>query len=320
MEQKIIIDADPGVDDTAAILLALASPEVSVQAITAVYGNGVVENCTRNALTILEAAQRSDIPVFKGASTPLTRKPHIAKFFHGENAFGNVSFPEPQNSAQQEHAAVALVEKVMANPHEIKVVALGPLTNVALALSLEPRLAENIQQLIIMGGAVFTYGNATPTASANLFNDPEAAAIVFRSGVNLVQVGLDVCRKVFFSQQDLDRISTAKTPTTDMLAKITPFHANAGRKTAADGEIPSNAVERYNDIPAIAYCVWPSFFKSKRFFVQISVHDELTLGQTVADVGRIYKKEPNADVLLEVNAEAVVKNTIDRITTYRTEI
>lgn len=317
MVQKIIIDTDPGVDDTAAILLALASPELSVKALTTVYGNGKVDDCTRNALTILETAGRHDIPVFSGASKPLMRPANIGSSFHGANAFGGVEFAPPIREAESQHSAVAIIQLVMENPGEITLVALGPLTNVALALSLEPHLAESLKELIIMGGAVLTYGNKTPTASANLYNDPEAASIVYQSGAKLVQVGLDVCRKVFYYQQDLEKIANAGTPTTHMLSQITPHHANAGRHFAAPGEFPFGAMERYNDIPAITYCIKPTLFKIQSYYIQIATHDEMTRGQTVADIGEQFGQPTNTTVLMEVDSQAVGRLAIDRITRYQ---
>src|SRR5690606_12332797 len=153
---------------------------------------------------------------------PLLREPTIGSHVHGGDALGDAGVPDPKGQAQQKHAAWALVERVMASPGEITLMALGPLTNVALALSIEPRMAQALRELVLMGGAVLTYGNVSEVASANLYNDPEAAAIVYRSGAPIVQVGLDVCRKAQFSNEQLNRILEANTPTTNLLAKITP--------------------------------------------------------------------------------------------------
>src|SRR6266571_5002580 len=210
--KRVIIDTDPGIDDTAAIFLALASPELHVEAVTTVYGNGTIADCTRNALLVLETAGRSDIPVYQGAGKPLMEAPTYGSYVHGSDALGDVGVSSPMGAPQARHAVYELVERVMANPGEITLIALGPLTNVALALSLEPRLASALADLIVMGGAVLTHGNVTEVASANLFNDPEAAAIVYRSGVPLVQVGLDVCQKTTVTEAHLERLRHRATP------------------------------------------------------------------------------------------------------------
>ena len=193
--KRVIIDTDPGIDDAAAILMALACPELSVEALTTVFGNGPVDMCTDNARRILLAAGRSDIPVYKGAGRPLLRDPNNgwALHVHGPDALGNLDPLLPQSSLQSlesQHAALGIIDSVMASPGEVTILALGRLTNLALAISLEPRLAQSVAGIIAMGGAVNVPGNVSPVASANLYEDPEAAAIVYRSGAPLVQVGL----------------------------------------------------------------------------------------------------------------------------------
>ncbi|HEY5868785.1 MAG TPA: nucleoside hydrolase [Candidatus Tectomicrobia bacterium] len=154
--KRVIIDTDPGIDDTAAIFLALASPELRVEALTTVYGNGTITDCTRNALIVLETAGRSDIPVYQGAGKPLMAAPNYGSSVHGGDALGEVGVSPPVGTPQAGHAVYELVERVMASPGEITLLALGPLTNVALALSLEPRLASALAELVVMGGAVLS--------------------------------------------------------------------------------------------------------------------------------------------------------------------
>ena len=195
--KRVIIDTDPGIDDAAAILLALASPELSVEAITTIYGNGPVEICTPNALRILYAAGRLDIPVYRGASKPLLRAPNEgwASLVHGNDALGNTNLPMPPDCEERlgsRHATIEIINRVMASPGEITILALGRLTNLALALSLEPRLALDVAEVVLMGGALRVPGNVSPVASANLYEDPEAASLLYSSGARLVQVGLDV--------------------------------------------------------------------------------------------------------------------------------
>ena len=191
---RVIVDTDPGLDDTAAILFTLACPDlVAVEMLTTVFGNTGIEDCTRNALTILDAAGRTDIPVYQGAARPLLREPRYAPHIHSQDGLGGLAakYP-PTGMVRPGIAAEKIVEHVMASPGEITLVALGPLTNVALALRLEPRLATSLREIVLMGGAVRVPGNVSPVASANMLNDPDAAAAVYSSGVPLVQAGLDV--------------------------------------------------------------------------------------------------------------------------------
>src|SRR3989442_10294703 len=177
---RVIIDTDPGIDDGAALVSALHSPDLQVEAVTTVFGNVEVEQSTRNALTILEVAGRTGIPVHQGSARPLTREPNYAKYIHGDNGLGDIDFGFPSARPDSTGAVDALISRIMAAPGEITLIALGPLTNVAVAFAAEPRLAHNVRRLILMGGAVLTWRNGTPAASANLYNHPDAARIVYR--------------------------------------------------------------------------------------------------------------------------------------------
>ncbi|MCA9984271.1 MAG: nucleoside hydrolase, partial [Anaerolineales bacterium] len=205
----------------------------------------------------------------------------------------------------------------MASPGEITLLALGPLTNVALALSLEPRLADALASLVLMGGAVLTHGNTSEVASANLYNDPEAAAIVYQSGAPIVQVGLDVCRKAMIPTAQWDRIRQADSATLQFLTRITPHIANfyAGRSMLN----PGTAVA-YNDVPAVAYLFAPELFAAQELYVRIATHDELTKGQTVADLGNRWGQPPNARVLLDVRGAELTALFADRLITKFTDI
>lgn len=313
--RRVIIDTDPGIDDTAAILLALASPELSVEAVTTVYGNGTIAQCTRNALIILETAGRSEIPVYQGVGKPLLGEPHFGHSIHGSDALGGVGWPPPAGRPQAQHAVRALVERVMASPGEITLVALGPLTNVALALSLEPRMASALAELVVMGGAVLTYGNVTEVATANVYNDPEAAAIVYQSGAPVVQVGMDVCQRISVLEEQLLRIGQAHSPTTMLLARITPHlvqsYVERGLKAAGTGV-------HYNDVPAIAYAIDPTLYDIREYYVRIAMHDPLTRGQTVADVPNRWRQPPNAKVLMGVDAARLAEFFTTRVIGYTT--
>ena len=316
--KRVIIDTDPGIDDAAAILLALASPELSVEAFTTVYGNGSVEASTDNMLRILNAAGRLDIPVYKGAAKPLLRPPNedFAAQVHGGDALGNTGFPLPdpkESPLRKGLAALEIVERVMASPGEITVVALGRLTNLSLALSLEPRLAQSIAEIIVMGGAVTVPGNVSPVASANMYEDPEAAAIVYSSGAQLVQVGLDVCNLVAINQAQLEVIAQAGKPTTRLLCEATHFLRSYYLVQRLINETDG---VRYNDVPAVAYAIDPSLFGASDLYVEIECQGHMTRGQTVAHRHGAASHPPNAKVCLEVDSERVAAMFTDRVSRY----
>ena len=317
--KRIILDTDPGIDDAAAILLALASPELSVEAITAVYGNGPVEQCASNALRILHAAGRLDIPVYRGAAKPLLRSPNEgwASQVHGADGLGNIHSPLPpsrQEAAARRHAVLEIIDRVMSSPGEITILALGRMTNVALALSLEPRLAESVGGIIVMGGALSVPGNVSPVASANLYEDPEAAAMVYSSGAPLVQVGLDVCNQVIVSKAQLDQIGQADSPAARLLAAATPC---LQQYYVEQGLLEAGAGVRYNDVPAVAFAIDADLFRAFPFYVEIETHSPLSRGQTVADRGNLRGRAANATVCMEVDAPRLTRLFTDRIVSYQ---
>ena len=315
MMKRVIIDADPGIDDTAAILLALASPELEVVAVTTIFGNASVEDCTANARLVLAAGGRSDIPVIMGAGKPLLRPASEgwASHIHGGGGLGGVvgvggePFEPPASETQGKHAALAIAEAVMAEPGEVTILALGRMTNVALALSLEPRLAGAAREIVVMGGAVTVPGNVSGVATANLHEDPEAAAIVYRSGAPIAQVGLDVCNRVTVSPAQLEVIAEAGSPATQLLSEATGYLREAYIRTGRIG--PDEGV-RYNDMPAIGYAINPSLFTARPAYVEIETHSELTKGQTVADFSA---PNPNARICLEVDAAALTAMFTERL-------
>ncbi|MCA1647579.1 MAG: nucleoside hydrolase [Chloroflexi bacterium] len=295
--KRLIIDTDPGIDDMAAIFFALTSGVLQVDMLTTVFGNVEVEQTTRNALTILETAGREDIPVFSGAARPLIGQATFARRVHGQNGLGDIPLDPPRAVPGHGRAAERIVEAIMATPGEITLIGLGPLTNVALALSIEPRIASAVQQLIIMGGAVRTPGNVTAVASANLFNDAESASIVYSSGAPIVQVGLDVCRPTLITHAHLDRLRDAGNPMSKLLTVVTPTILEFYRQTYGE-----ELGVHYNDVPAVAYAIAPELFASTRMAVLVETAGTLTRGQTVPDWHRQWGMEPNVEVCLEVDA------------------
>ncbi len=315
--KKVIIDADPGIDDTAAILLALASPELEVVAITTIYGNASVASCTANARRVLTAAGRRDIPVHVGAGKPLLRPANEgwASHIHGGDGLGEVppgiggEFAEgqPGGAAPGRHAALAIAEAVMAAPGELTILALGRMTNVALALALEPGIAGAVREIVVMGGAVTVPGNVSGVATANLHEDPESAAIVYRSGASIAQVGLDVCNRVTVSPAQMNAIADAGSAATRLLSEATVYLREAYIRTGRIG--PDEGV-RYNDMPAVGYAINPGLFTASPAHVEIETHNELTKGQTVADWNT---PNPNARICLEVDADALTALFTERL-------
>ena len=314
--KRIIIDTDPGIDDAAAILMALASPELEVAAVTTIFGNASVESCTANAQQVLAAAGRSDIPLYMGAAKPLLRPANEgwASHIHSGDGLGGATAPLDRHSRESgnpgaagKHAALAIAEAVMAAPGELTILALGRMTNLALAFSLEPQLAGAVREVVVMGGAVTVPGNVSGVATANLHEDPEAAAIVYRSGAPIVQVGLDVCNRVTVSPAQLEAIAEAGSPATQLLSEATAYLREAYIRTGRIG--PEDGV-RYNDMPAVGYAIDPNLFTARPAHVEIETHSELTKGQTVADWNAA---EPNARICLEVDSDALTAMFTERL-------
>ncbi|HAV77379.1 MAG TPA: nucleoside hydrolase, partial [Anaerolineae bacterium] len=205
MVKQIIIDTDPGIDDALAILLALASPELSLEGLSIVHGNCSLEQATKNGLSVLELAKASHIPLARGCELPLVQPSLLAPETHGNTGLGYAKLPEPRIKPTIQHGSDFLIEKVMSDPGEITIVAVGPLTNVAMALRKEPNFAKSVKELIIMGGAIRHEGNTTALAEFNVYVDPHAAHIVFHAGIPTTLVPLDVTYKCVLTAQDVER-------------------------------------------------------------------------------------------------------------------
>jgi inosine-uridine nucleoside N-ribohydrolase len=307
---RVIIDTDPGLDDTAAILFTLACPDiVTVEMLTTVFGNTGIEHTTRNALTILDAAERTDIPVYQGAVRPLLREPRFAPHVHSSDGLGGLAaqYP-PTGTVQPGIAAEKIVEHIMASPGEITLIALGPLTNVALALHLEPRLAASVREIVLMGGAVRVPGNVSPVASANMLNDPDAAAVVYNSGAPLVQAGLDVALPTIISPRHLARIAAADTPASRLMKDVA--------QAAIASYLPLYGDEggaRFNDLPTVAYVVDRTLFQVERHPVVIETTGTYTTGMTVVDWRRNLGRPENTDVLVGVDVPRLVEMFAERL-------
>ncbi|MCC7370914.1 MAG: nucleoside hydrolase [Chloroflexi bacterium] len=307
---RVIIDTDPGLDDTAAILFTLACPElVTVELFTTVFGNTAIEHVTRNLLSILTVAGRTDIPVYQGADRPLLREPRYAPHIHSEDGLGGLSgqFP-PSGQVQQGIAAEKIVQHIMASPGDMTLIALGPLTNVALALRLEPRLATSVKQIVLMGGAVRVPGNVSAVASANMLNDPDAAALVYNSGAPLVQAGLDVARPTIISPAHLARIAAANTPAARMLSAVAKANIASYMRSFGD-----EGGARFNDLPTVGYVVAPELYHVERYPVVIETTGTYTTGMTVVDWRGQLGLPANTDVLLGIDSAGLVELFTERL-------
>ena len=319
MVKRVIIDTDPGVDDTAAILLALASPELRVDALTISYGNGSMEQCEANARHILAVAGRGDIPVYPGASGPLMRKPNDgwAAHIHGGDALGGaatVAAGAPSTPGEVgQRAAVEIARRALESPEEITVLALGRMTNVALALRLAPEITSALAEVVVMGGAVRVPGNVSPVATANIHEDPEAAAILYDSGAAIAQVGLDVCDHCGLSDSQFDLLEASHAPAVRLLVAASEYTRAAYRRLGrlADGE-----AVRYNDVPAVAYAVDPTLMETQRLPVAVDTGGELTRGQTVVDWYGMTGRPSNVDVCLAVDSGRLTEMVVDRLVGY----
>jgi purine nucleosidase len=310
--QKIMIDMDAGVDDALAILFALCCPEADLRAITAVSGNVHVDKTSVNALRVLEAVGVSGVPVARGMAKPILRELETGESFHGSDGLGESGLPMPRIQLDKRHAVDLLLNETATDPKRITVVATGPLTNIATALLRDPQFAENVERLVIMGGAYgltpYGCGNTTPAAEFNIYVDPEAASIVFQSGIPLTCVGLDV--------------------TTDPAATLTKnlwetFEKSGTAAAKLATRITNLYMSRFgflhpHDPMAVAAVVDPSLFTTGEYSVRVETIGVLTRGQTIADrrlrLPEGHKMPPNASVCTAVDGKRFLELFLERLT------
>ncbi len=280
-----------------AILMALRSPELQVVGLTSVFGNTDSDIAAQNALRLIELERNDHIPVAQGAGIPLVIPPRSrGKMVHGDDGMGDTRLAPPRGKPFDKPAAQFIVETILAHPGEITLVPIGPLTNIALALRLEPRIATLVKQVVIMGGAATVPGNASPVAEANIHNDPEAAQIVFGAGWDLTMVGLDVTHKTIMSSAFIADLTRVHNPATDLIRRIVPFYQNFFARFSGFGVgIPTH------DPSAIAYLLDPSLFHVERLPVLVETHGHCA-GQTVPDRRRQWQDVPEVNVCLDVDS------------------
>jgi inosine-uridine nucleoside N-ribohydrolase len=271
---RVIIDTDPGVDDALALLLAMRSPELKIEAITPVAGNVPLELTLPNALRMVEIAGRADIPVAVGAKAPLMRRLVTAAYAHGENGLGGAVFPEPKIHPVNQLAAELIRQIVRKFPGEVTLLTIGPLTNIATALNLDPELAGMVRAIVMMGGSL-SGGNITPAAEFNIYVDPEAARIVFQSGIPITMVGLDVTRKTSLTEEHQRQLQAGQNPVSQAAATIA---RNALQHNRERGFVVG---PNMHDSLAVAGFIDPSLLKLKEYYIDVETTGELTAGETL---------------------------------------
>jgi inosine-uridine nucleoside N-ribohydrolase len=306
MKKQILIDTDPGIDDTLAILLALASPEVELKGLSVVCGNCTVDQGVGNALGVLELLH-SGIPVARGADRPLVQPLLIAPETHGGTGIGYARLPVPARSPVNQRAAEFIIEQVLAAPGQVCLVCIGPLTNLAMAIRLEPSILQAIPEVIIMGGALRHPGNTTPQAEFNTYCDPHAAHIVFHSGLPITLVPLDVTYQVVLTQQDVDRLLSIPSPISRLIADATRFYMEFHDQYQG---ILGCVI---NDPLALALAFAPGLVDLQRLYVDVDISGGVSMGNTFADFYHLTNNEPNMDVALGVRPREFIELFLTRM-------
>jgi purine nucleosidase len=306
-QKQILIDTDPGIDDALAILLAVASPELRVEGLTIVPGNSTLANNVRNALAILELAGRRDIPVAGGMPVPLVKSLLVAPETHGDNGLGYAVLPEPRLPAVLTHGVQFLIERILAKPEEITLVCLGPLTNLAMALRLEPRIIPALKEVIIMGGAINHGGNTTPSAEFNIYCDPHAAHVVFHAGLPITLVPLDVTYQALLTVADVERLLQTGSPIARFIADATRYYMEFHE---AHQHIQGCMI---NDPLALALAFAPGLVETQRLYVDVDISGGVSMGKTFADFYEIWKAPANVDVALRVRARDFIELFLERM-------
>lgn len=303
---RMILDVDTGIDDALALLYAVKSPEIQLEGITTVFGNVSVEQATMNTLQVLELAEApADIPVAMGAGSPLFREwlgpvVHI----HGDNGLGGFKLPAPTREPIEEHAADFMIRKINEHPHELTLVFVGRLTNLAIALAKDHTIAYQVKRLVLMGGALRVPGNVTPVAEANIWGDPEAAHRVFESGMPITMVGLDVTMETFISESHVEQLKrqapASAEPMVSFVDHILKYYFSAYEKHNGFYGSP------LHDPMAVAVAVDPTLVETEEHLIKIETKGKLSAGATIGDLRRA-QDVTNASVCVDVDSERFIQ-------------
>jgi purine nucleosidase len=319
--KRVIIDTDPGTDDAMAIILALNSPELKVEALTVVPGNVDARQGLENALKIASLAGRCDVTVAGGAQHPLNQKLITAQFWHGKNGLANVELPPTKCKVDPRFGPDLIIELVHKYPHEITLIPVGPLTNIALAVSKDSSIAALVKDIVIMGGSI-TGGNVDGAAEANIFNDPEAAQIVFTAGWMVTMVGSDVGERTLITRKYLSELQSSHGPQNDFVAKIAEFYLTRSEKSGYSG------AAMYDPL-AVGIALDPSLGTLKEMHVDVETKGEFTRGETVAnrmganennvlhgdhyEIEGVTSLKPNARVCVASDADRFLELFVSRV-------
>jgi inosine-uridine nucleoside N-ribohydrolase len=319
--RKVIFDTDPGTDDAMALMLLLNSPELDVRAITVVPGNVTAAQGLENALRMVSLANRCNIPVAAGAQHPLFQKLITAEFWHGKNGLANLELPPSKCKVDSRFGPDLIIEMVHAAPHEITLVPVGPLTNIALAVLKDPSIVPLVKEVVLMGGSI-SGGNVTAAGEANIYNDPEAAQIVFQAGWPVTMVGLDVGDKTLLSRKYLDELGQTHGPVNDFIYAVAKFLVDLSEKYGSPG------TPMYDPL-AVGVAVDATLVTAPAMHVDVETRGDFTRGETVANrhgmvehnvlhgdryvIEGLEQVSPNAKVCVEVQADRFLRMFVSRI-------
>ena len=319
--RRVIIDTDPGIDDAMAILLALNSPQLKVEALTVVAGNVEAWQGLENALKIVSLAGRCDVAVAAGAQHPLNQKLITAQFWHGKNGLAGIELPASRCKADSRFGSDLIIEMAHRYPHEITLIPVGPLTNIALAVSKDPSIVPLIQDIVIMGGSI-SGGNVDGAAEANIYGDPEAASIVFNAGWIVTMIGSDVSERTLITRKELAQLGTLHGPESDFIFKLADFYLTRSEKSGYSG------AAMYDPL-AVGTVIDSTVVTLKQMHVDVETKGEFTRGETVAnrmgsnennvlhgdhyEIEGVIELKPNAKVCLASDRDRFLQLFISRI-------
>ena len=307
MKKRIIIDTDPGVDDALTFLLASASPEIQLEGLTITQGNVTVERGRRNALAVLELLGASQIPVAQGTSLPLVGPLLASDLIHGASGLGEAILPEPKAKPVPQHAVDYLIERFLAEPGMLSLFAIGPLTNIALAIRKEPRFAKAVKEMVIMGGAIREGGNITPQAEFNVYCDPHAAHVVFHSGIPITLIPLDVTHKCMLFLEQIERLQPSDSPITRFIADATRTYI---KFTESKTGVRACAL---HDPLTLATIIAPELLTFEELYVDVDISGGVSTGSTFADFYHTTGQPANMRVALDVRGEEFVELFLRRM-------
>ncbi len=301
--KKIIIDCDPGHDDAIALLLAIKADNLEILGVTTVAGNSELHNTTRNARKILDYAGYPDIDVYSGCDRPMQRELFrlTGAIIHGEDGLGGPMLPPPVTPVKAEHAVDYLIRTLRDTEDRIILIVTGPMTNIAAAMEKAPDIKDNIDKIIVMGGAIFEPGNITSAAEFNIYVDPEAAKIVFGSGCELFLVSLDVTMKAMFFEEDIETLRNQGHKISVVVASLLDFFAETHVKHFGFKACP------IHDALCVGILIEENLIEFKKTFVDVALHDPLTVGETVADLWGITGNMANCHIAMRVDREKFVR-------------